>query len=332
MSGDGNEQNTIQGTRPSLSADRRLASMTRALGPDISGALSNPKVTDVLLNADGTLRSVEHGRGSVVIGTLTPDRAESVIRLLASHMGAEVTANRPTVSGVLPGTIARFQGVIPPVSGNPIFAIRKHSDVVYSIDEQVQAGVLSPRAAAVIREAIQRRFNIVIAGGTGSGKTTLANSLLAEPAFCEDRIVLIEDTRELQCAAADRIELVAAPVIENITMEELVRTTLRLFPGRIVIGEVRGAEALTMIKAWGTGHPGGLCTLHANGPSDALYRIEDLIGEAAVTVPRRTIANTIGLIVFIERNAKAKAGRQVTGMTQPSFGEDGDYEFEDVQI
>jgi type IV secretion system protein VirB11 len=306
--------------------------MTHALGAEITEALRDPDVTDIHLNADGVLRSVGHGAGCKILGQLSSERAESVIRLLASHMGAEVTPECPTVSGVLPGTIARFQGVVPPVSERPIFAIRKHAQVIYTLDDLVRDGVLSNVGASAIRSAVVQRENLLIVGGTGSGKTTVANSILAEPAFCQDRVVLIEDTRELQCAAADCVELVAAPTLETVTMDELVRTTLRLFPGRIVIGEVRGPEALSMIKAWGTGHPGGLCTLHANGPRDALYRLEDLIGEVAVSIPRRTIANAVGLIVFIERGQFNAAGRRVTGMTRPSLDEEGNYDFEDIDL
>ena len=312
--------------------DRRLASMAHALGPEIADALADPAVTDIHLNADGVLRCVGQGFACRILGDLSPQRAESVIRLLASHMGTEVTAERPTVSGVLPGTIARFQGVVPPVSAKPIFAIRKHSEVIFTLDDLVNDGVLSQTGVDMVRRAIMARVNVLIVGGTGSGKTTIANACLAEPAFCQDRVVLIEDTRELQCAAADRIELIAAPLLQDISMDELVRTTLRLFPGRIVIGEVRGPEALSMIKAWGTGHPGGLCTIHANGPRDALYRLEDLIGEVAVTIPRRTIAQTIGLIVFVERGHDNKAGRKVTGMTRPRLGDDGEYAFDDIEL
>lgn len=311
---------------------RRSASFSHVLGPIIEELLRDPKVTDIMLNADGILWCEEHGKGRRKVGELSATAAESLIRLLASHMGTEATREHPTVSGVLPGTNARFQGVLPPVSQRPIFAIRKPAQFIYTLADFVRDGVLSLGGADALREAIERRVNLLIAGGTGSGKTTLANACLAEPAFCRDRVVIIEDTRELQCSAEDRVELVAPPLLPNVPMDELVRTTLRLFPGRIVIGEVRGAEALTMIKAWGTGHPGGLCTLHANGPRDALYRLEDLIGEVAVTIPQRSIARAVGLIVFIERDASHAAGRRVTGITRPSIGASGEYVFDDVAV
>lgn len=311
---------------------RRQASLVHALGPVVDDLLHNPRVTDIMLNADGTLWCEEHGKGRRRVGELSPSRAESLIRLVASHMGTEATREHPTVSGILPGTNARFQGVLPPVSQQPIFAIRKPAQMVYTLDDFVRHGILTPKGTVALREAIERRENLLIAGGTGSGKTTFANACLAEPDFCRDRVVLIEDTRELQCAALDRVELVASTVFPSVSMEELLRTTLRLFPGRIVIGEVRGAEALTMIKAWGTGHPGGLCTIHANGTHQVLDRLEELIGEVAVNPPRRGIARAIGLIVFIERGPFNAAGRRVTGITRPSLGTNGEYEFEDLEM
>lgn len=316
--------------RQDLAHARRRASLTHAYGPIIDELLRDPAITDIMRNADGNLWCVKHGRGRFRVGELSAQRAESLIRQIASHMGADATREQPTVSGILPGTNARFQGVLPPVSQQPIFAIRKPAQVVYTLDDFVRDQILSARGADALRQAIENRMNLLIAGATGSGKTTLGNACLAEPAFCRDRVVLIEDTRELQCSADDRVELVAPPLLPNMPMEELVRTTLRLFPGRIVIGEVRGPEALTMVKAWGTGHPGGLCTIHANGPRDALYRLEDLIGEVTVTMPRRSIVRAVNLIVFIERDPNIAPGRRVTGMTRPALGPGGDYVFEDL--
>lgn len=318
--------------RLSTAEARRQASLTYALGPVIAGYLSNPAVTDIMLNADGTLWCEEHGKGRRKIGELPTNHAESVIRLLATHMGAEATREHPTVSGVLPGTDARFQGVLPPIVEHPVFSIRKPSEVIYTLEDFVRDEILSLAGADALRDAIERRVNLLIAGGTGSGKTTLANACLAEPAFCGDRVVIIEDTRELQCSAEDRVELLASPLLATVSMDELLRTTLRLFPGRIVVGEVRGSEALTMIKAWGTGHPGGLCTIHANGAGEALYQLEEYIGEVALSPPRRSIVRAVGLIVFIERSKSHSAGRRVTGMTRPSLAKSGDYEFHEIQM
>jgi type IV secretion system protein VirB11 len=151
--------------------------------------------------------------------------------------------------------------------------------------------------ADALRAAVTQRCNILVAGGTSSGKTTLANALLAEMAHVDARVILIEDTRELQCPLPDTVALRTRP--PHVSMTELVRSTMRLRPDRIVVGEVRGPEALDMLKAWNTGHPGGIATVHANSASAALYRVEQLVQEAVITVPRQLIAEAIDIVVFI---------------------------------
>ena len=178
-----------------------------------------------------------------------------------------------------------------------------------------------------VREAIDRRHNILIAGGTGSGKTTLANAVLAEPQFAQDRVLIIEDTRELQCASPDRVELLTKPTDPAVTMDDLVRCALRFRPDRIVVGEVRGGEALALLKAWNTGHPGGLATVHANSAEDALSRMEDLVGEVSRHVPRRAIARTIQLIVFVRRTHQ---GRRVETMNRVGGFNGSEYEIERI--
>jgi type IV secretion system protein TrbB len=212
---------------------------------------------------------------------------------------------------VLPRSGERFQGVLPPLAERPAFTIRKRASVVFTLDDYVSKGILSAEGAAVIRRAVTDRKNILVAGGTGSGKTTLVNAILAEPAFRSDRVVIIEDTKELQCPAEDKVELLTKSIEPRVTMTDLLRMTLRLRPDRIIIGEVRGGEALAMLKAWNTGHPGGVATLHANSAADALQRMEDLVGEATHVIPRRSIASAVNLIVFIERTTRLP-GRRVT--------------------
>jgi type IV secretion system protein TrbB len=176
----------------------------------------------------------------------------------------------------------------------------------------------------VIRGAVVDRKNILVAGGTGSGKTTLVNAILAEPPFKSDRIVLIEDTKELQCPAEDKVELLTKNTEPRVTMTDLLRMTLRLRPDRIIIGEVRGPEALAMLKAWNTGHPGGVATIHANSAADALRRIEDLVGEASQIIPKRSIASAVNLVVFVER-INIQPGRAVRTIVEVCGFNDGDY-------
>jgi type IV secretion system protein VirB11 len=280
---------------------RQQESLYHALGPLIADALAQPDVVEIMANPDGTLWVDRAGVGREKVGRIEQSAAETTIRLLASHMGETVTPDRPAVAGVLPRSGERFQGLLPPLAERPVFTIRKRASIIFTLDDYVAKGILPAAGAEVIRRAVVERKNILVAGGTGSGKTTLVNAILAEPAFKSDRIVLIEDTKELQCPAEDKVELLTKNTEPRVTMTDLLRMTLRLRPDRIIIGEVRGPEALAMLKAWNTGHPGGVATIHANSAADALRRIEDLVGEASQVVPRRSIASAINLIPFIER-------------------------------
>ena len=286
----------------SVSEGRRRAMLRSAMGPAIAAALADPFVIEVMINPDGALRLDRLGEGRSDTGMrFDPAQVERIIRLVASHARAEVHAGAPIVSAELPphgqGAGERFEGVLPPVSLAPCFSIRKPATRLYTLMDYVTDGIMSADAARLLSLAVVERRNILVAGGTSSGKTTLANALLAEMAHLDERILLIEDTRELQSPAADTVALRTRP--GSVTMADLVRSTLRLRPDRIIVGEVRGGEALDMLKAWNTGHPGGIATVHANSAASALLRVEQLIQEAVVTVPRRLIADAIDMVVFI---------------------------------
>jgi P-type conjugative transfer ATPase TrbB len=299
---------------------RRRAMLRTAMGPAIADALADPSVIEVMVNPDGVLRLDRLGEGRVDTGVcMHPSEAERIIRLVASHVRAEAHADNPIVSAELPFSDGlggeRFEGLLPPVALAPCFAIRKPAARVYTLADYVADGIMMPIQAEALRKAVRDRRNMLVAGGTSSGKTTLANALLAQVAECDERVILIEDTRELQCAAKDCVALRTRR--GSVTLADLVRSTLRLRPDRIIVGEVRGAEALDMLKAWNTGHPGGIATVHANSARSALYRIEQLAQEAVVTVPRRLIAEAIDLIVFIAGRGSSRridAIAEVTGL------------------
>ncbi len=277
----------------------RSARMLRtALGAEITGWLDDASVVEIMLNPDGRLWLDRLTSGLEDTGArLSAVDGERIIRLVAHHVGAEVHAGAPRVSAELPETGERFEGVLPPVVYAPAFAIRKPAVAVFSLDDYVAAGVMAKDHAAILRASAAERKNILVAGGTSTGKTTLANALLAEIAKSSDRVVLIEDTRELQCAAPNLVSLRTKSGVASLS--DLVRSSLRLRPDRIPIGEVRGAEALDLLKAWGTGHPGGVGTIHAGSALGALRRLEQLIQEAVVTVPRALIAETIQIIAVL---------------------------------
>jgi len=251
---------------------------------------------------------------------------ERIIRLVASHVRLEVHAKNPVVSAELPETGERFEGILPPVATAPCFSIRKPAVKVYTLEDYVADRILSPLQAETLKRAVVEQRNLLIAGGTSSGKTTLANALLAEIARLDERVILIEDTRELQCAAPDCVALRTKAGV--VTLADLVRSTLRLRPDRIIVGEVRGAEALDMLKAWNTGHPGGVTTVHANSARAALYRLEQLVQETVVTVPRRLIAEAIDLVVFIRGRG---TGRRVETIAEVAgLDANGDYAVTEV--
>ena len=276
-----------------------------ALGASIAAWLEDPAVIEVMLNPDGRLWVDRLGEGVSDTGmTLTAADGERIVRLVAHHVGVEVHARSPRVSAELPEGGERFEGLLPPVVANPAFAIRKPAVAVFTLDDYVRAGIMSGSQAAALRTGVAARANILVAGGTGSGKTTLVNALLAEVAKTKDRIVLIEDTRELQCAAPNLVAMRTKDGV--VSLSDLVRSSLRLRPDRIPIGEVRGAEALDLLKAWGTGHPGGVGTIHAGSALGALRRMEQLIQEAVVTVPRALLAETINLIAVLVRDGTGR--------------------------
>jgi P-type conjugative transfer ATPase TrbB len=301
----------------------RGARMLRtALGPAIARLLEDPATVEVMLNPDGRLWVDRLSEGLADTGeTLAPADGERIIRLVAHHVGAEVHPRAPRVSAELPETGERFEGLLPPVVVAPAFAIRKPAVSIYSLDDYVAADIMTAGQAEALRAAVSSRANILVAGGTSTGKTTLTNALLAEVARTADRVVLIEDTRELQCATPN---LVAMRTKDGVaTLSDLVRSSLRLRPDRIPIGEVRGAEALDLLKAWGTGHPGGIGTIHAGSAIGALRRLEQLIQEAVVTVPRAMIAETIDVIAVLSgRGAQRRLSElaRVEGLRP-----DGDY-------
>ncbi len=314
---------TVGATPFRSQAFARGARMLRtALGPSIAGYLEDPAIVEIMLNPDGRLWIDRLAGGLEDTGCrVSPADAERIVRLVAHHVGVEVHGGSPRVSAELPESGERFEGLVPPVVAAPCFAIRRPAVAVFTLSDYVSAGIMSPWQADALRAAVRERKNVLVAGGTSTGKTTLVNARLAEIAETGDRIVLIEDTRELQCAAPNLVALRTKDGAASLS--DLVRSSLRLRPDRIPIGEVRGAEALDLLKAWGTGHPGGVGTLHAGSAIGALRRLEQLIQEAVVTVPRALMAETIDLIAVLAGRGAAR--RLVELASVEELGAAGDY-------
>ena len=308
----------------SESRSRTDAMLRTAFGAVICEALSDPSVVEIMQNPDGSLWVERSGEGRRCVGKVVkPDQAERIVRLVASLSGFDVTREQPIVSAELPIGGQRFEGLLPPVVTAPSFAIRNHANSVFTFEDYVEAGTMSSEYACELKRAIGARQNILIVGGTGSGKTTLANACLAVVAQSGDRVLILEDTRELRCKAKDCVALRTQPLVK---MADLVRSTLRLRPDRIIVGEVRGGEALDLLKAWSTGHPGGIATIHANSASDGLDRMEQLVGEVVANVPRKLISTAVDIVVGIENRNGVRRVRDILRVL--SSDQNGDYRLE----
>jgi P-type conjugative transfer ATPase TrbB len=293
-----------------LSSERRSRMLRTAMGPQIAAALDDPEVVEVLLNPDGMLWLDRLGAGLAPTGVrMSAADGERIIRLVAAHVRAEAHGSAPILSAELPEGGERFLGALPPIVRAPAFAIRKPALRILTLAHYVADGIVTEVQADFLRWAVRARLNIVVAGGTSTGKTTLANALLDEIAATGDRVLILEDTVELQCRAENHVAMRTEPGVT--TMRDLVSATLRMRPDRIVVGEVRGGEALDLLKALGTGHPGGIATLHAGSAQGALTRLEQLVQEVTVTVPRALIAETVNVIVHIAGRGRARRVKEI---------------------
>jgi type IV secretion system protein VirB11 len=271
--------------------------------------LNDDNVIELMLNSDGWLWVEAFGKPMYRHHKITPDDANILIRTIAHFHGEIIDKENPILECELPTDGSRFEGIVPPLAAQTSFTIRKKATRLFTLEEYLKDGTLTAAQLAVLKQAVALRENILIVGGTGSGKTTLANAMIdAMVKHNEhDRILILEDTNEIQCAAQNSV-IMRTSEKAGIGMRRLLRVTLRYRPDRILIGEVRGGEALDLLKAWNTGHPGGLATVHANSAELGLERIEQCIEEVATNVNRKVIAATINWVVFIK---KTPSGRQI---------------------
>jgi len=303
--------------------ERARETLRRAMGPLMLGALADPKTVELILNADGRLWLERLGEKMTCIGTVTPNHAETIVKAVAGYHGKEATRQQPTLEGEFPIDGSRFAGQMPPVVPAPTFAIRKRAVAIFTLGQYVEAGIMTAEQSALITDAIARHRNILVIGGTGSGKTTLVNAIINgmvdyDPA---ERLVIIEDTGEIQCAAENYVQFHTSP---QVSMTALLKTTLRMRPDRILVGEVRGPEALDLLMAWNTGHEGGAATLHANNAEAGLSRLALLISMHPDS-PRPIeplIGDAVHLIVHIARTPE---GRRIESILEVGGFVDGKY-------
>ena len=331
--------------------DHRLdKKLRRELGPEVLAILGDERTEDILLNPDCSLWVKRLAEGFVRFGQMSPSEAASALGTIATWRGTIINHDRPILETELPLDGSRFEAIVPPVVRQPVFAIRLRPRKIFTLSDYETSGILSGRAdplnelrsaqesraalrgldhADIIRAAVRGKKNILIAGGTGSGKTTLANGILDDLGRLapDDRVISIEDTNELQCSVKNYLDLKATG---NVTMLDCLRACMRLKPTRIVVGEVRGAEAHTLLKAWNTGHPGGIATIHANDAMSALIRLESLVAEATAAPQQRLIAEAVDLVVFVDDEPGLKAGRKVRELLLVTGWANGQYLVERV--
>lgn len=284
---------------------RLIRKLDDAFGPSVRAALDDPSVVEIMLNSDGSLYVERLGQSIAHLGEMDTAAAEIAIGSIAHATGTAVDEHRPIVSAELPVSGHRFEGLLPPIVAAPSFSIRKRASRLIPLEQYVDDGVMTAKQARLLARAVADRLNILVSGGTGSGKTTLANALIAEIATVapDDRLIILEDTVEIRCGSHNVLSLRTS---DEVDMSRLLKSTLRLRPDRIIVGEVRDAAALSLLKAWNTGHPGGIATVHANSARSALRRLEQLTAETSRQPMQDVIAEAVDLVVSIERTASGR--------------------------
>ena len=307
--------------------DRLMTMLETSCGPELWNLLQDDEITEVMANPDGKVWVEKFGVGMVDSGVrVHRNEVESIINIVASSVEEVCNKQHPSLAAVLPESGARFQGFVPPVVSAPMFVIRQRATRVFSLQDYVNDGFLTYERAQAIYQAVLDRQNILIVGGTGSGKTTLANAILQVISGTEDRVLTIEDTPELQCTAPNHIAFFIDRD-SGFGWEKAVKDSLRSRPDRIVVGEVRDASALDLLKAWNTGHNGGCATIHANTALRGLTRLESLIEEAIPRAPVDLIAEAVDLVVFIEGTA---TGREVKTVARVLCHDGDEYQLQEV--
>lgn len=269
----------------------------------------DPRVVEIMLNCDKSLWVERVGEGMFDTGRrIEPVDAERFISIVSTVTQDKINKAKPFLSGELPIWGSRIQAVIPPGSINPIFSIRQKAKVIFPLEDYVAKGIMTPQQRDVIISMVKQRKNILVVGGTGTGKTTLTNAILQEIAKTKSRLLILEDTAELQCDYSNTNFLRQR---EGFSMRQMVRSCMRLRPDRIVVGEVTDGAALDLLKAWNTGHPGGISTIHADSAAAGLIRLEQLIQEV-LPVPQRTlIGEAVDIIVYIERTENSRRIKEI---------------------
>lgn len=296
--------------------------LQREMGQTITQLLTEKDVVEIMLNPDGKLWVERLGQEMHPVGEMVASQAESLMATVASTINTTITSEKPILECELPIDGSRFEALIPPIVSAPTFTIRKKAYKIFTLDDYVNDGIMSSYQKEMIINSVKGRKNILVVGGTGTGKTTLTNAIIeAISAYTPDhRLAIIEDTGEIQCSSKN---VVIMRSTEHVSMLRLLKATMRLRPDRILVGEVRGEEALALLKAWNTGHPGGVATVHANDARAGLIRMEQLISEATPAPQQQLIAEAVDVVICI---VKSEGGRKVKEIISVDGYRNNDYQ------
>lgn len=290
--------------------------------------LEDPKLIEFMLNPSGDVFIERFGEPIIFHSKMSNARAETIMKTIAGFHNKEITKQSPILECEFPLDGSRFAGCMPPITSTPSFSLRKKASMVFSLNDYISTNVMTEAQADVIRACVGKHKNILVIGGTGSGKTTLVNAIIKEISdqLPDERLVILEDTGEIQCCSKNNF-LLHTSIEIGLTL--LLKVSLRLRPDRILVGEVRGAEALDLLDAWNTGHEGGVATVHANNAESALTRLKSLISRnsAAPKAIEPLIAEAVHYIIHI---SKTKGGRRITGLLEVQGYENGQYITQDL--
>lgn len=283
--------------------------LSREMGSVLT-LLRDPRVIEIILNSDGEIWVERLGETMEYFENMPRSQADSLLRTVASSVEVILNDSNPILECEFPLDGSRFEALVPPIVSAPIFSIRKKASQVFTLGDYVKQGIMTQAQKEAIECAVEDRRNILIVGGTGSGKTTLTNAVIHEIAeSCpDDRMIILEDTCELQCAKKNT-EFIRSNI--KTSMMDLLKATLRLRPDRILVGEVRDGAALALLKAWNTGHPGGVATIHANSAYDGLIRVEELVREVTPSPMLALISRAVDIVVYIEKHKGSRRIKEV---------------------
>ena len=292
--------------------DRAKKKLERDMGPEFLAYLHDPKTVEIMLNADGKLWLERQGERMHCVGSLRRAQAQAIVETVAGYHGKEITKNRPLLEGEFPIDGSRFAGQLSPIVTNPVFAIRKKATGIFTLEQYVSGGIMTAAHRLSIIKAVAEHRNILVIGGTGSGKTTLVNAIINQMVIHDpaERVFIIEDTGEIQCASENHVQYHTSI---DVSMTMLLKTTLRMRPDRILVGEVRGEEALDLLDAWNTGHPGGAATLHANSAQEGLTRLKSLVSrnKSAPAEIEPLIGEAVHIVIHIARSPEGRRIKEI---------------------